>query len=253
MADKWQDDLPEGTEQPEPCKYDVDYSRFNNIADVEENTVSETRDWYVDEKGQTQSISKQAAAAPSSGSNAASTSEEREMNLKKGFLDGTKKALYPKGSEQKAPANEEQLMQEFMKEPGLLKELSGLLGDEGGPGGAAPVEQGKFPPKDREAASKPAIAKMAERKAPAFTLSEVSDGLQLVVSVPELSSMEGVELDVTERQATLVFPAEIELRPLQVELPLTVAPTLVRAKFSKKTKQITVALPAPTVVPAKAG
>lgn len=235
--DLWQADLPEGTEQPAPCKYDVDYSRFDKLDDVEdaqENAV-ETRDWYYDEHGQRQSISKKAApSAPA---------PDADTQLKKGFLDSAKKALYPKGSEQKAPLNEEQLMKEFMKEPELMKELGGLFGETGA------AEPGK--PREREALSKPAVAKVPDSRAPAFTLSEVSDGLQLVVSVPALGSMEGVELDVTERRASLAFPAGTDLKPLQVELPSSVVPNAVRAKFSRKTHQITVSLP--VMLPAKAG
>merc|ERR1719498_318766 len=95
-------------------------------------------------------------------------------------------------------------------------------------------------------APKPGItAKTPEKKAPEFTLDrDDNEGLlQLVVSVPGLESMKGVDLDVTEDCASLDFPSSVGLRPLKVELPTSVVPTAVKAKFSKKTQQITVKLP----------
>jgi len=67
--------------------------------------------------------------------------------------------------------------------------------------------------------------------------------MQLVVSVPGLPSMQGVSLDVTEREASLAFPGGVGLRPLKVALTTAVVPTAARAKFSKKTQQITITLP----------
>ena len=62
--------------------------------------------------------------------------------------------------------------------------------------------------------------------------------------------MRDVNLDVTDTSASLVFPPAACLKPLEVKLPqaVVVAPNA-RAKFSKKTKQITIHLP----VAAKAG
>jgi len=54
--DKWESDLPDAQEPP-PCKYDNDYSRFNDIGDEEEAappTAAETRDWYCDKDGKVQ-------------------------------------------------------------------------------------------------------------------------------------------------------------------------------------------------------
>lgn len=222
--DKWGEDLPEGTEEPKACKYDVDYARFNDIPDVEEEAPQAVadRDWYFDSKGERHQLKKTQAAAPEK------SAHEQEVEpspaVKKGFFENAKAALYPNGSEQaKAPPDEAQ----------MFKELSNLMG----PGGDGAVP--------RQATEKSSVTvKAPERKAPDFTLTESGDGLQLAIAVPQLTSMQGVNLDVTERRASLDFPSSAGLRPLQVELPRAVLPTAARAKFSKKTHQIMVTLPA---------
>merc|ERR1712232_1194073 len=94
-------------------------------------------------------------------------------------------------------------------------------------------------PKPVSAPQKPSLrVKTPEQKAPEFTLKEASTGLELVIAVPGLASMQGVDLDVTERMASLAFPSSIGFKPLQVELPAEVVPNRVRAKFSKKNQQI---------------
>jgi len=70
----------------------------------------------------------------------------------------------------------------------------------------------------------------AQLKAPDFSLTEADDALSLSISVPGLSSMQGVDLDVTERCAALAFPSSTQLRPLKVELPKAVAAKKVKAK-----------------------
>merc|ERR1712066_1008340 len=82
--------------------------------------------------------------------------------------------------------------------------------------------------------------KKQESRVAEFTLSESSEALQLVVSVPTLESMKEVSLDVTEKRASMSFPGSAGLKPLQVELPAAVVATAVKAKFSKKTHQITI-------------
>merc|ERR1711862_874893 len=114
----------------------------------------------------------------------------------------------------------------------MMKDLGNLIRE----GNSTPQ------PKVGEAprASKPSAVKMPERKAPEFTLSETPAELQLVLAVPGLSSMQGVNLDVTERRASMDFPSAVGFKPLQVELPSEFQPNTVRAKFSKKNQQITV-------------
>jgi len=85
--------------------------------------------------------------------------------------------------------------------------------------------------------------KVPDRKAPEFELNQVPEGLSLAVSVPGLTSMQGVSLDVTEREVSLEFPPSVNLKPLKVELAESVIPTGARAKFSRKTKQISISLP----------
>merc|ERR1711979_83542 len=53
-------------------------------------------------------------------------------------------------------------------------------------------------------------------KAAEYNLSEIDGGLQLIVNVPKLESMKGVNLDVTEMRASLSFPSTAALKPLQV-------------------------------------
>jgi len=221
QPDKWEKDLPEGTDQPmASSKYDVDYSRFDQIPDVEDQGAGEERDWYVDSSGQRRQIERLKAAAE-----APSMAKAEPTNvLQKGFLDKAKKPLYPKGSEQaKAPPDENQ----------LAKELEHLMGPASSPA----------PPPSQEAKPGGLAVKLPERKAPDFNLQQVPEGWQLVVSVPGLASMQGVSLDVTERQASMAFPGSTGLKPLQVQLDTAVIPTSARAKFSKKTQQITISLP----------
>jgi len=222
QPERWGEDLPEGTDEP-TAKYDVDYSRFDNIADVEESPTVEERDWYYDAKGQRHQIQKK-TIQPST----APHETEPETHLKKGFLDSAKKPLYPKGSEQaKAPPDEAQ----------LIKELGHLMGPTGDADALGPK------PNEPQPRKTSVSVKVPEYKPPEFTLTQVPGGLQLVVSVPGLASMKDVSLDVIERRASLAFPASVGLKPLQVELPEAVIPVSAKAKFSKKTHQITISLP----------
>jgi len=236
--DKWEQDLPDGADNAPKTKYDNDYSRFDNIPDVVEQTVVEDRDWYYDEKGNRQQIQKK-QNAPASADRVASDT------MKKGFLSGAK-PLYPKGStEGREAPDEDKLMKELMKdlpkdtpqgspeEEKLMRELLQSHGEQiGGLLGSSENRLGA-----------PMNVKTQEYKAAEFALNETADGLQLLVTVPGLESMKGVNLDVTEKVASLAFPNNAGLKPLQVELPTAVNPQAVRAKFSKKTQQVTISLP----------
>mmetsp|Transcript_2486 Transcript_2486/g.6690 ORF Transcript_2486/g.6690 Transcript_2486/m.6690 type:complete len:525 (-) Transcript_2486:72-1646(-) len=229
QPDKWGEDLPEGTEAASAAqKYDVDYSRFDKIDFGEdESAAQDQRDWYYDANGNRREIERPTG---SSSSTSTAGAAEKKSELQKGFLEKTKAPLYPKGSEQaKAPPDEEQFQKELESLLGDAK-LREALGEEAG--GSGPSK----PPS-------PAAKTAAERKAPEFELKEVPEGLQLAVSVPGLGSMQGVNLDVTEQMVSLTFPASVSLKPLQVELPKSVVPTSARAKFSRKTQQINIALP----------
>lgn len=229
QPDKWGEDVPDGTEQPSAAqKYDNDYSRFSKIDAGDDDAGPDQRDWYYDEKGNRREI--QRSATSSSASATTTGAQEKGADFLKGFLGNAKSPLYPKGSEQgKAPPDEAQLTKELESLLGEAK-LKEALQENEGFGDAAP--------------SKPSTAvKKTERPAPEFELKEVPEGLQLAVSVPGLSSMQGVNLDVTERQASIGFPASVALKPLQVELPKSVIPTSARAKFSRKTQQINITLP----------
>jgi HSP20 family molecular chaperone IbpA len=233
---KWSADLPDGTEPSPAAKYEVDYSRFDRIEDVEDKPAIPERDWYCDEKGVCRSrdtstnISKPPATT------------EAEPAVKKGFLDNAKTPLYPKGSEQRAPPSDADMFQDkdlmkslgdMMVEEGIdtdaLKNFNQLLRNEN--------------PQEAQASKPSVLAKSSKLKAPEFNLDRVEDQLHLVVEVPGLQSMQDVDLDVTDRKASLTFPDDAGLRPLKVELPEAVVPTGVRAKFSKKTHQLTVKLP----------
>merc|ERR1719453_2193733 len=102
----------------------------------------------------------------------------------------------------------------------MMKTLMGELGEAGLPQPQSQVPQ----------ALKPTAAKVPERKAPEFTLDrDDNEGLlQLVVDVPGLKSMKGVDLDVTDTCASLAFPSASGLKPLKVELPAAIAPGNVR-------------------------
>lgn len=241
--DQWEADLPDGAERPTPelGKYDNDYSRFSRVEDITDEPAKDDRDWYYDHNGNRRQIETSAATASSS-------SQATEAAVKKGFFENTKKPLYAEPSREgsvKAALNgknsldERALLAEFEKLPpeekALMEEFKTML---------AQSSDLKTPERSKHQVS----AKAPERISPKYSLTEASAGLlQLIIDVPGLQSMTGVDLDVTERQASLVFPSTVGLKPLKVELPTNVVPSSVRAKFSKKTQQITVSLPTVTV------
>lgn len=229
-GNQWdQDDLPDGADIPATEKYEVDYSRFDKIADIkDEKPAVEERDWYCDEGGV---VRYKSATKPSSGE-PENTGSKSEPSMKKGFLDSAKSALYPKGSEQRAPPDEAEIMKSFGSDPAFMRQLLG--------GDSLPEPQS--PPQ----AQKPTTTgKVPESRIPDFTLDrdDTNGLLQLVVGVPGLESMQGVDLDVTETSASVVFPRHVGLKPLKVELPSQVIPSSVKAKFSKKNHKLTVTLP----------
>lgn len=245
------EDLPDGVEAPVGQKYDNDYSRFDRIDDVVEKPVEEQRDWYYDEKGVPRKF---AAEKPVSTDEAAGATSEPA--IKKGFFENSKAPLYPKGSEQKAPTSEAEMLKklDYMGDGDFMKNFSKLMGEEGGNEAdmmkefSKLMEDSKLPQPQSQTpqAQKPSIAaKVSDKKTPEFKLDrDDNEGLlQLVVDIPGLDSMKGVDLDVTESCASLDFPGNLGLRPLKVELPSAVVPSGVRAKFSKKTHQLTVKLP----------
>lgn len=235
-----QDDVPEGSEISATQKYEVDYSRFDKLADVDDDNdqpVAENRDWYYDEKGVPRKHVTKANPVTANHSGEV----ESEPAIKKGFFDNVKAPLYPKGSEQRAPLSEADECSKMLESLGGNTDLlNKMFGEEGLPGFPQPQEK----PQAKE--PKPTVtAKVPETKVPEFKLErDDNEGLlQLMVDVPGLESMKGVDLDVTESHASLAFPSSIGLRPLKIELPSAVVPTSVKAKFSKKTHQITVKLP----------
>eukprot|EP00928_Gymnodinium_smaydae_P032125 TRINITY_DN23347_c1_g2_i1.p1 TRINITY_DN23347_c1_g2~~TRINITY_DN23347_c1_g2_i1.p1 ORF type:complete len:544 (-),score=154.50 TRINITY_DN23347_c1_g2_i1:73-1704(-) len=244
--DRWEDDRPEGTSEPPKCKYDNDYSRFDLIEEEVEQAapVADDRDWYFDSKGNRCKLDRQPQAT---GSPVASAADgPRKPAVQKGFFDKSKGSIYgPEGSSQgKKPASdmtEDEMLRElskYMKEDefsGALDALN-LGGGNGGAGGAVGSSA--------KVATKP-VAAAPKKAPPGYELSEVEEegSLRLVVATPGLTAMKGVNLDVTERSASLEFPQESGLAPLQVQLPRNVEPTAVRAKFSKKTQQLTVTMP----------
>lgn len=242
--DKWESDLPDGTEPEPPVskKYDNDYSRFDDIDIEEEKAEPESRDYYFDEKGNT----KKFAQAPQvkAASSTAGTEPSSGSAVKKGFLAGAKTALYPEGSREGKKSPGMDSFKDKLNDPALLKEFENMAPEELAMMGDLKSmldESAKMSPPGSQ---QPVAAKLPDRRVPEFVLNDVEDGLQLIIQVPELESMRGVDLDITERRASLVFPASVSLKPLQVELPTAVVPTGVKAKFSKKTRTITVTLPA---------
>lgn len=89
----------------------------------------------------------------------------------------------------------------------------------------------------------PDSAHCAAAKQPVHRIETEEGALRLIVEVPGLTSMKDVGLDVSERLASLSFPSETALEALRAELPANVVPTAARAKFSKKTKTLTVTMP----------
>lgn len=239
--DRWEADLPDGTEPTSTAKYNNDYSRFDSIVEEPEKQELEKRDYYFDQKGVPQKFD----AKPQKSGTDADVAQEV---LQKGFLENAKKALYPKGSEQ-APAapkaskledieqlaklSEGELMERVADmspdEKSMMDDLRSLIENKVTAATASPSE--------------PSRPKEPERQAADHSLTEGEGSLLLAISVPELDSMKGVDLDVTKEAATVVFPASANLRPLQVKLPKAVLPSQVRAKFSRKTHQINVTMP----------
>mmetsp|Transcript_126492 Transcript_126492/g.247988 ORF Transcript_126492/g.247988 Transcript_126492/m.247988 type:complete len:332 (+) Transcript_126492:3-998(+) len=229
QPDKWEEDLPEGAEPAsEVQKYDIDYSRFDKLDELDEPAPVEQRDWYIDGSGVRRSIERPRPQAETSAAAGEGIGVAAPPAVKKGFFNDAKSPLYPKGSEQaKAPLSDEQLLKELMVEHERAT-------------ASTPSTSAVAAEAERKSSVK---VKVPEYKAPEFELNETLESLQLAVSVPVLESMQGVELDVTERRATLGFPANSGLWPLEVELPVSVVPTQVKAKYSKKTRHINVTLP----------
>jgi len=234
--DKWEEDLPDGRDASEVQKYNTDYSRFDLIDDVEEPTVREERDWYIDSSGerrripatgsQTSANSASELADPAGVKKSTSDGIAAKPAVKKGFLGDAKSPLYPEGSNQtKAPVSEDQIIKDLMAQKGLSQEHWS----------EDMIRQSK--------SEKSVEARTPSFKAPDFEVKHGPDALQLVVSVPTLESMEDVSLDVEARSASLKFPLSAKLTPLKVALPEAVVANKVKAKFSRKTKQITVSLP----------
>lgn len=253
--DKWESDLPDGTE-PEPRaskKYDNDYSRFDDIELEEETAAPESRDYYFDEKGNPRKF--QQTPQVKAASSTAGSERTGESAVKKGFLSGAKTALYPEGSREGKEAPNMDKLKDAFSDPELLKEMANMPPEELAMMGdlkSMLENSSKMSPPSSGAEPKQSVAaKVPDRRTPDFVLNDVEDGMQLIIQVQELESMRGVDLDVTERRASLAFPASVSLRPLQVDLPRAVVPTSVRAKFSKKTRQIIVSLPAAS--PAQGG
>eukprot|EP00933_Yihiella_yeosuensis_P072827 TRINITY_DN81365_c0_g1_i1.p1 TRINITY_DN81365_c0_g1~~TRINITY_DN81365_c0_g1_i1.p1 ORF type:complete len:549 (+),score=133.68 TRINITY_DN81365_c0_g1_i1:149-1795(+) len=246
--EQWEADAPDGTDAPVARKYDNDYSRFDNIDDDDEEKEDD-RDWYIDDKGNRRDRKTKAVLMPAQddvGLQTRATSSTAGVHkestaVKKGFFDGQKKSIYGKeGSAQGGPIDfskidESALMKELQNMPSeereLMEEFKKML-DSSSPPTASP-SFGKTE----------VAAKTPDRRSPEFTINEIDDGLQLIIKVPELESMKGVDLDVTEKAASVIFPSSVGLKPLKVELPAAVVPSSVKAKFSKKTHQITVSLP----------
>jgi len=254
-----QEDRPEGKDTPVMQKYETDYSRFDKLDVDEDKPQVESRDWYSDANGKVHSLAPAKTGKTEATDlsreqyveKAASSSTGSGPTMKKGFLDSAKNPLYPKGSEQRAPTDEAPaaLLESMGKDPELMKSFENLmskdskdLGDED-----ALIKQfGKLMSDSQQQTQAPtAAAKLPTRKAPDFTLDPIdAEGLlQLVVAVPGLESMQGVDLDVTETCASIAFPSSVGLAPLKVDLPKAVIPTGVKAKFSKKTRQLIVKLP----------
>lgn len=236
QTDKWSQDLPDGAELPATQKYEVNYSRFDKIEDVEDNKpVAPERDWYCDADGVCRSRQSSTTAANASATEATPpVAEKSGPAIKKGFLDGAKSPLYPKGSEQRAPPSDT----DILKDKDLMKNLDNMMAQDG-----LGELMGSDNPQEPQAPKPKIVAKVAERKAPQFSMDRKDDLVELVVDVPGLDSMQGVDLDVTDKSASMSFPSHVGLKPLKVELPVDVVPTKVKAKFSKKTHQVTVKLP----------
>ncbi|CAE7359340.1 BMY1, partial [Symbiodinium pilosum] len=111
--DRWEADLPEGTEPISVSKYDNDYSRFDSIVDEPEAPQQEHRDYYFDHTGAPRKFDEKPQKS--------TADKEMAQVLQKGFLENAKKALYPKGSEQ-APSAPKASSLEDMEQLAKLSE-----------------------------------------------------------------------------------------------------------------------------------
>lgn len=250
QRDKYSDDMPDGTEPVK--KYDVDYSRFDDIPDIEEDkgrAPQDDRDWYYDETGKRCQKQRPAASPSVAPGDAGAGAPKEKTKLKKGFLNDPGTQLYgPEGSEQRAPRDEADVLKEYGHLLGmdtddplkkaelerLTQELVDYKEKHDGEKGAKPSGYPASPAKPK-----------ATAPSPEYTVEPDADGksLVLVVEVPGLESMKGVDLDVASKSASLVFPAASNLGALKAALPEAVDPTKTRAKFSKKTQRLNVTMP----------
>lgn len=253
QRDKYSDDLPDGVEPVK--KYDVDYSRFDEIEDVEDNKpAADDRDWYYDEDGnrcQLPSSGKASSHSVAPGDAGAGAPKEK-TKLKKGFLNDPGTQLYgPEGSEQRAPRAETDMLKEFghllgntTDDPLKKAELEKLTKDLVDYKDKQKMGESLRSEKSAGYPAAPTQKKPAADP-PKYTIEQdgESKSLVLVVEVPGLESMKGVDLDVAEKSASLKFPDSTNLGSLKAALPEAVAPTKTRAKFSKKTQRLTVTMP----------
>jgi len=116
----WETDLPDGTDDVIPIKYNNDYARFDKMdfGDDEQANQQPERDWYVDTKGNMHHRQPSATGSRPSGYPDEDKPEGAAAPaVKKGFLDSAKKPLYgPEGSAQGKSVpdvSEEQMMRDF--------------------------------------------------------------------------------------------------------------------------------------------
>ena len=90
----------------------------------------------------------------------------------------------------------------------------------------------------KHATKKTSNGKAGEKKQPDHELTKTSDGFKLVVILPGVKSMKGVDIDVSEDE----FVLESADYTLRLYLPQSVDVEAVSAKFSKKSNSLTVQL-----------
>lgn len=187
-------------------KYSVDYGRFDRIAEEADEPAKDDRDYYYDEKGNRVPLGT-AAPKPEIDPKA----EEAFSAEMKDFLDKA---------------------QDVAGEGKGGTDMKGFLNK------ASRKEKARDIAREMRAQGAQEAKKPDAREVPQYVITR-SEKVQVVVTLPLVSSMKAVELDVAAETLRLASPEYL----LECKLPCAVDAASTNAKFKKTTKELVVTIP----------
>jgi hypothetical protein len=196
-------------------KYSVDYSRFEELEDPADEPVKDDRNFYYDEKGNVVSLSpekKPEKAAPAA--KGANVLDGIDFDKEFAALEKTLAGGLPDMSE---------------AEKAFGADMKGFLNK------AAEKDKAREAAREQKAGG---AAKADAREEPKYIVTR-NETVQVVVTLPLVSSMKTVELDVAEATLRLASPEYL----LECKLPCAVDANATSAKFKKSTRELVVTIP----------